>query len=205
MIEGTGQSLAEILANGSGEMKLYMGSGGNLSALLVDLSGLQFGNALLSALGVPTRANIQCLITDFVLKNGDAQSRLTMVDTDESRIGIAGGIDLRKEALNLVLRTEAKHFSVGSLPAPIDIDGTLANPSIHPDLAKGGARAATAAGLGVLLTPLAALLPTIQFGTGEDGACAGLLREIKTPPRAPAPSKAKAKRRRRAVAAGFPA
>ena len=28
-------------------------AGGNLSALIVDLAGLEFGNALLSALGVP--------------------------------------------------------------------------------------------------------------------------------------------------------
>jgi hypothetical protein len=33
------------------------------------------------------------------------------------------------------------------------------------------ARAGAAAGLGVLLTPLGALLPTIQFGVGNDNAC----------------------------------
>jgi hypothetical protein len=35
-------------------MKMAM-AGGDLSALLVDLSGLQFGNALLSALGFPKK------------------------------------------------------------------------------------------------------------------------------------------------------
>lgn len=160
-----------------------MGSGGNLSALLVDLSGLEFGNALLSALGVPTRTQIECLVTDFVLKNGEAESRLTMLDSEEARIGIVGGIDLRHETLDLTLRTVAKHFSVGSLPALIGIKGTLASPSVQPDLSETGARAAAAAGLGVLLTPLAALLPTIQTGIGEDGACAGLVREAQAPPR----------------------
>jgi hypothetical protein len=33
------------------------------------------------------------------------------------------------------------------------------------------ARAGAAAGLGVVLTPLGALLPTIQFGVGNDNAC----------------------------------
>ncbi|MDT7951716.1 MAG: AsmA family protein [Acetobacteraceae bacterium] len=183
VIEGTGKSLAAILGDGNGEIKLYMGSGGNLSALLVDLSGLQFGNALLSALGIPTRERIECLITDVSLKGGHAESRLTMLDTNDSRIGITGGVNLKTEQMNLSLRTKAKHFSVGTLPAPIGIGGTLGNPSIRPDLAEGGARAAAAVGLGVLLTPLAGLLPTIQFGTGDDNACAGLLREIKTPPR----------------------
>ncbi len=183
VIDGAGRSVAQILGNGNGELKLYMGHGGNLSALLVDLSGLQFGNALLSALGVPSREQIQCLITDFTLSNGNAESRLTMLDTDASRIGITGGVNLRTERMGLTLRTQAKHFSVGSLPTPIGVGGTLGSPSIKPDLAEGGARAAAAVGLGVLLTPVAGLLPTIQFGTGEDHACAGLLQEIKTPPR----------------------
>ncbi len=199
VIEGTGRSMAEILAHGNGELKLYMGAGGNLSALLVDLSGLEFGNALLSALGVPNRAQIQCLVTDFVLHSGEAQSRLTMLDTSEARIGVTGGIDLRDEALKLMIRTQAKHFSVGSLPTPIGIGGTLGGPSIQPDLVEAGARAAAAVGLGVLLTPLAALLPTIEFGTGEDNACAGLLREVKAqPPKAtsPAPAPARARRKR---------
>lgn len=183
IIEGTGKSLADILGGGNGEVKLYMGPGGNLSALLVDLSGLQFGNALLSALGVPSRERIECLITDMMLTNGNAQSRLTMLDTNDSRVGITGAVNLKTERMDLMLRTQAKHFSVGSLPTPIGIGGTLGNPSIKPDLAEGGVRAAAAVGLGVLLTPVAGLLPTIQFGTGEDNACAGLLREIKTPPR----------------------
>jgi uncharacterized protein involved in outer membrane biogenesis len=183
VIDGTGESLGQILGNGNGEVKLYMGPGGNLSALLVDLSGLQFGNALLSALGVPSREQIECLITDVMLTDGNAQSRLTMLDTNDSRIGITGAINLKSEQMGLTLRTQSKHFSIGSLPIPIGISGTLGAPSIKPDLEQGGARAAAAVGLGVLLTPVAGLLPTIQLGTGDDHACTGLLREIKTPPR----------------------
>ena len=185
MIEGAGRSLADILANGNGEMKLYMGSGGNVSALLVDLSGLQFGNALLSALGVPDRAKIQCLITDFVLRQGVVEARTLLLDTDEARVGGKGTINLRDETLKLVLETDSKHFSIGSLPAPVDITGTLGKPSAMPDAAVVGARVGAAVGLGILLTPLGALLPTIQLGTGEDGACAGLLAKAKTPPRVP--------------------
>ena len=196
VIDGSGRSMAEILAHGNGELKLYMGSGGNVSALLVDLSGLQFGNAVLSALGVPDRAKIQCLVTDFVLQQGIVDARTFLLDTDEARVGGKGSINLRDESLKLVLDTESKHFSIGSLPAPVDITGTFAKPSVMPDLAVVGARAGAAVGLGILLTPLGALLPTIQLGTGEDNACAGLLTDAKAPPRVPprAPARAKAKR-----------
>ncbi len=194
VIDGTGKSMADILGHGNGELKLYMGSGGNLSALLVDLSGLQFGNAVLSALGVPNRANIQCLITDFVLQQGVVDARTLLLDTDEARVGGKGNINLRDETLKLVLETESKHFSIGSLPAPVDITGTFAKPSVLPDLAVVGARAGAAVGLGILLTPLGALLPTIQLGTGEDGACAGLLANAKAPPSVPARTPARPRR-----------
>ncbi len=183
VIDGTGRSTAEILAHGNGEMKLYMGSGGNVSALLVDLSGLQFGNAVLSALGIPNRARIQCLVTDFVLQRGVAQARTAILDTDENRVVATGSVNLGSEQLAIVLNTDAKHFSIGTLPAPINVTGTLGAPSVAPDAKELGARAGAAIGLGIVLTPLAALLPTIQLGTGEDGACASLLRQGRTPPR----------------------
>ena len=49
-LESVGNSVATMLANGNGGVRMGM-AGGDLSSLLVDLSGLQFGNALLSALG----------------------------------------------------------------------------------------------------------------------------------------------------------
>ena len=200
VIDGSGRSMAEILARGNGELKLYMGSGGNVSALLIDLSGLEFGNAALSALGIPTRAIVQCLITDFVLQQGVATARTAILDTDEARVAATGSVNLRTEALALVLNTEPKHFSVGSLHAPVNIAGSLGAPSVRPDLAIVAARAGAAVGLAIVATPLAGLLPTIQLGTGEDGACSGLLRAAATPPRVPAVSPAPARppaRRRR--------
>ena len=55
----TGDSLGSLLGHGDGDLRLGM-SGGNLSALLVDIAGLEFGNALLSALGIPQRATLEC-------------------------------------------------------------------------------------------------------------------------------------------------
>ncbi|MGI4951624.1 MAG: AsmA family protein, partial [Janthinobacterium lividum] len=189
VIDGTGRSLAEILGFGNGELKLFMGPGGNVSALLVDLSGLQFGNALLSALGIPDRATLQCMAVDLTLEKGLATARTMVLDTDEARVGAKGWISLNREMLGLVLETDAKHFSVGSLPTPIDVGGTFANPSVAPQAGPLAARGAAAVALGIVGTPLAALLPTIQFGTGEDGACQRLLPQVRSAPRVPASSR----------------
>jgi AsmA family protein len=83
--------------------------------------------------------------------------------------------DLRTEQLDLQLKTNAKHFTIGSLATPLNIGGMLKNPSIRPGAALA-VRGGLAAGLGVAFPPLA-LLPTIQFGTAqeEDPRCEATL------------------------------
>ena len=165
----TGNSLATLLARGDGSLKLGM-AGGNLSALLVDILGLEFGNALLSALGMPQRANLECFVADFGLNRGQLDTKTLLLDTSEARVLGTGGVNLASETIDYKLKTESKHFSVGTLSTPIDITGRLKSPKIQPEIGPLAVKAGAAIGLGILFPP-AALLPTIQFGTGEDGAC----------------------------------
>ena len=190
-IDTNGNSLASMMGQGNGELKLVLVSAGNLSALLVDIAGLEFGNAVLSALGVPNRANIDCFVTDLPMRAGVVDTKALLLDTDEGRITGRGTIDLRNQTLDYALTTRSKHFSVGSLPGPINISGPITSPSIRPG-AEVVARAGAAAGLGILLTPLGALLPTIQFGVGNDNACATAEAAERQPLRAPPPSKRRA-------------
>jgi hypothetical protein len=164
-----------MLNNGHGSLQLAM-VGGDLSAVLVDLSGLEFGNALLSALGMPQRAKAECFITEAALNRGDFRLQALVLDTSEAIITGTGGVNLRDELLYIQLRTEAKLFSIGSLPAPINIGGTLKNPAIS----RAGTRTAggAASGLGFIF-PLLAALPTIQFGTGEEHRCDQILARAK--------------------------
>ena len=66
VLDGHGNSHAQMLRHGNGERKLFT-RGRAVSTLLADLSGLQSGEALLFALQVPNRTTIHCLATDFVL------------------------------------------------------------------------------------------------------------------------------------------
>lgn len=168
-IDSTGRSVSEILGNANGEMTVVT-VGGNISALLADLSGLQFGRALLSALGIPDRTRIECLIGDFGLTRGALRVRTLLLDTESHVVTGSGVAGLGKEVLDLRLRTDSKGFSIGSLPTSIGIGGTFKDPSIMPDVGEVAARAGAAVGLGVLFPPLA-LLPTIQLGVGENSQC----------------------------------
>jgi uncharacterized protein involved in outer membrane biogenesis len=177
-IDATGDSLASLLANGNGGIKMAM-AGGELSAVLVDLTGLQFGKALLSALGVPQKTPVQCFVGDLDLKRGVLDFSTMTLDTGEAIVNAGGQVNLIDEKIDLNLKTNSKKFSVGSLPTRINVTGTFKDPSIRPG-AEVAARAGAAAGLAALFLPLA-ILPTIQFGTSDadDARCGTLLKRAR--------------------------
>lgn len=177
-LTGTGNSLAAILGHGNGRLQLFMNKGGDVSALMVDLAGLQMGDAVLSALGIPNKSNIQCLVSDFTLTNGQLNTKAFLLATSEANILGSGTADLTTETINLALDTEATHISIGSLSTPINIGGTLKHPSILPAPGPLAARVLPAIGLGVLFPPLA-LIPTIRLGLGDKNACTDTLQSLR--------------------------
>lgn len=186
-LTGKGRSAAELLGGGNGELKLAM-VGGDFSSLLLDLAGLDFGNALLRLIGVTPRTEVRCLIGDFELRNGLLDTRSFVLDTGTTNVLLDGGLSFKDETLKMRLSTQPKRANIGRLKAPIHIGGTFSDPSIRPDFIDLGIRGGAAVALGVLLTPLAAVLPTLQLGPGEDRDCKTLQTEagINAPPQ-PAP------------------
>ena len=168
-LDATGNSFADLMGHGDGGFNLVLSGGGNLSALLINIAGLEFGQAFLSALGVPTRTNLNCFLADLTLRRGIASTNVFLLDTDEARTVGKGDLDFRNQTIDYQVTTRSTHFSIGSLPGPVDISGKIKSPSIRPG-AEIVARAGAAVGLGVVFAPLG-LLPTIQFGVGNDNAC----------------------------------
>jgi AsmA family protein len=171
-LKGRGASLSAIVGRGDGAMHVVMPKGGDVNALLVDLSGIELGRAFLAAINLPNKERIRCMVVDFVLQRGILASRTLVVDTTDHIISGGGRIDLSQELLEMHLRTDSKHFSIGSLAAPIRVSGPFKNLSFAPD-GEVVLRAGAAIGLG-LLFPAAAILPTIQFGVGDTSPCAGV-------------------------------
>jgi uncharacterized protein involved in outer membrane biogenesis len=176
VIDSTGDSVATFAGNGDGSVQLVMSGGGDLSALLVDISGFEFGNTLLSALGIPSRDQIQCFVGDWGLRHGLLSTRTMILNTSDNIVQGSGDVNLRNETVDYKLKTEAKHFSIGTLPSPIAITGTFKDPSIRPEILPLAARGGAAVALAFLFPP-AALLPTIQFGVGDDPHCAPMVKK----------------------------
>ena len=187
-LNATGNSIASWAGNGTGGVALYM-TGGNLSDILVSLSGLEFGNALIAALGLPRQTDVHCFVGDFALNRGLVSTRTLLLDTGSAVVRGGGTVDLKSEAIRYQIDSKPKHFSIGSLPAPINIGGTMKKPSIGP--AKGPliARGAAAVALGIVAAPLA-LLPTIQFGVKDPHVCQALVAEAEHQTRTGTPGQA---------------
>jgi uncharacterized protein involved in outer membrane biogenesis len=176
-LDSRGNSVAQLLGRGNGGLKLFLG-GGDLSALLVNLAGLDFGNTLLSAIGLPSRTHLRCMIGDFGLDKGVLDTHMLLVDTDAANIVGDGKLNFTDETIDYRIHTETKHLSVGALKSPIDIDGTFKTPHVRPEAGPLAARAGVAAVLGIFATPLAALIPTLQLGLGKDNDCGQLIATV---------------------------
>src|SRR3546814_5231688 len=119
-----------MLGDGDGSLKLFM-SGGDISALLVNLAGLDLGNSLISALGLPRRAEMRCMIVDMGLHDGQVKTNTLLFDTSAAKLLGSGSIDLKKETVDYQIRTQSKHPNIGSLAEPININGTLRSTRIQ--------------------------------------------------------------------------
>jgi uncharacterized protein involved in outer membrane biogenesis len=187
-LNATGNSIASWAGNGNGGVALYM-TGGNLSDILVSLSGLQFGNALIAALGLPRQTNVRCFVGDFGLDRGIINTRTLLLDTGTAVIRGGGTVNLKNEAINYRIVSKPKHFSIGSLPAPIDITGTMKKPGIGVEKKQLLERGGAAVALGIIALPLA-IIPTIQLGVKDPHECQALVTEAEAQDRDDKPGQA---------------
>ncbi len=177
-LQARGNSVAALLGAGNGKLRLSM-AGGDMSALLINLAGLDFGNALLSALGIPSRADLRCMVADLDLRDGIVHTDTFLLDTTEANVVGTGTVNLKTEVVDYRVQTEPKTFNIGSVAAPINIRGPLKKPRIRPDTGSLARRGTAAVVLGIIGTPLAALAATVQLGTGKDADCASLIKAVR--------------------------
>jgi AsmA family protein len=103
-----------------------------------------------------------------------------VIDTTDTNILGEGQLSLLEETLQMKLSPEPKDFSILSLRTPVHITGTLKHPKVYPDKMLA-IRVGAAVVLGVIATPLAALIPLIETGPGEDNDCKALIASAKQP------------------------
>ncbi|HEY0061847.1 MAG TPA: AsmA family protein [Telluria sp.] len=191
-LSAKGNSVASLLGASNGEVKTLVDQG-TISKLLLEEMGLNIGNIVVTKLFGDKQVKLNCMVTDFGVTNGTMQTRVFIVDTEEAIITAEGTVNLANEQLDLTLRPETKQLRIFSLRAPIHVRGGFSKPDVSIDKGVLALKAGGAIALG-LAAPVAALLPLVNAGPGENSACAALLAQARIKPQAPPPGKtAKAK------------
>ncbi len=118
---------------------------------------------------------INCGLFGFTVRNGIAAADPILIDTEKNVMTATGGFSFKDESLDVRFRADAKKFSVFSGQSPVGINGHFAAPGIQiitPELlARGGAGLA----LGVVASPVAAVLAFVDPGDAKSAACGPVL------------------------------
>ena len=175
-LSGKGNSVAAMLASASGEVGVAM-TGGELSNLMVELVGLDGGEAIRFLVGGDRKTPIRCAVGSFQVRNGIATSEAIVLDTEDTNISGAGTVNLRDETLDVTLRPQPKDKSILVVRSPIRLHGPFADPDVSVKKGPIVARAGAALLLG-LVNPLAALIPLVETGPGKDSDCGVLLASV---------------------------
>lgn len=170
ILDTTGNSVAAMLGHGNGDITLLMEQG-RISNLLMELVGLDVAESLGFMLTKDKSTGVRCIIGNFKVNKGLMKTAPFVVDTVDTNINITGQVDLGKETTDLRLNANPKDISILSARVPLLVKGSLKSPSVTPDPTRLAAKGAASAVLGALLTPIAAIIPWIDWGLGEDSAC----------------------------------
>jgi uncharacterized protein involved in outer membrane biogenesis len=162
-LKGQGNSVAALMAGLNGDFIVILGEG-KMPVKYLNLVGADLTSSLtrlLNPFGEKIdRAQINCAVCDFNIKDGMANSDIIMIDDPRKTLISKGTINLKTEALDFDIQTKPKEgigtentakisVSLSEITKPFKLSGTLANPSLQIDLT----RTATTFGR-VLLGPL---------------------------------------------------
>ena len=171
-IAGRGNSIADAAANANGKLSAAI-SNGRVSNLLDAASGLNGGKVIQLLAGGDKTISVNCGGLAFDITDGMGKSKLFVVDTEQTQILGDGNFNLKSETFDITLTPKPKSVGILSLRTPVRLYGRFnqADYELHkgPLLARAGGAVAL-----LTLAPIAALLPLIETGPGEDSDCRAL-------------------------------
>lgn len=174
-LHGAGDSVHDVASSADGSIALVVPRGEVRSAL-AELTGINVVNGVGLLLAKDQQKDdIRCGVADFDVQDGVMHAQNIVFDTEKVLITAQGEVRLGLEQLDLEIEGQPKRPRLGRLHSPIQIDGTLRQPSVGVDAGKVAGQAGVAVALGALVTPLAAIVAFIDPGLAKDADCAALL------------------------------
>ena len=174
VLSGTGESFRELMATASGNSFLAM-SGGQISAMLVELAGLDVAESLGYLVRGDQSIAVRCGLLDLQGQNGQMAVQTLVFDSADTVIHGEGKIDLRDERVDIVVLPVPKDFSPLSLRSYIRAHGPFNNLSVFPDPIKTGTDSWIKKIFNVLTMLVLSPFQPRDIGQGTDVDCDALM------------------------------
>lgn len=168
-LSGRGDTPAKLLGSSNGQI-LFAAQGGQASALLVEILGLDAAEAVTLLGRKHVKQPLRCAVVNLQVKDGTAKTAPLVVDATDTVLSVEGTLQLGEEKINLTARAEPRDASVFTLRTPIEIAGTFLDPQIKPRKGPLAARGAAALALAAI-NPLLAIIPFVDPGGDPEGGC----------------------------------
>lgn len=176
-VEGAGNGFRDVAASLTGRASLWS-ENADLLAIVAEGAALDVGEVLLL---INQRAAEEkytpgrCTAISLALEDGIGTLDPAVIDTEDSLVVGKGTLNLKRESMDLSVRSEAKDVSFGTLVGDISVGGTFRNPEIDAISPETVLHIGIAALIGSLTTGGLAALPFIEPGGEEDAPCGELL------------------------------
>lgn len=167
---GAGGSIRRAMASSNGRIRALLDEGA-ISRRTLELIGLDLLNYIFAS---DEAVATMCGVADITVTDGIGEAGTLLIVTPDSQIHGAGTFDFRRERFDLQVQARDVSPNIGSLGGPINVGGAFRDPEISP-ANETYLRGLASVALGVFLTPLAALLGTVQIDAVEGGVCERLL------------------------------
>ncbi len=205
VIDGKGDSVHRVMSDANGTFTAVLPKG-EINAAFAELTGIDVAKGLGLLLTNPRdKDEIRCGVARFDIKKGLMTADNITFDTQTVVIRGRGDINLGAESLNLEIKGEPKKLRLARLRTPIEVRGHLKKPTFGLDAGSTAKQGAAAAALGVLATPIAALIAFVDPGLAKDQNCAQMIAAAESHgPAPPKPGDASADRPSRRSSANEP-
>lgn len=175
-LKGTGDTLRDSLATSTGRIAIILPKG-SFWTKYIQLSEFDIGvfvqKLFQDKLKKPVEIN--CGLIGFTVRDGVAAADPTLIDTDKNVMTAKGGFSFKDESLDMSFRADGKKFSLFSGQSPIGIKGYFAAPGINIISPQLLTRGGVGLGLGLVASPLAAVLAFVDVGDAKSAACGPVL------------------------------
>jgi AsmA family protein len=173
-VTGHGRSVHQVAASANGTVTAVLPHG-VIRDSLARLSGIDLGGLARLLAKDKKETVVRCGIASFQAHEGTLTAQSMVVDTDPVLITGDGAIHLDSEALDLAFHGHPKRFVLLRVRSPLLVRGTLSHPLLEMKARNSAVQVTEAVALGVVLTPLAAVLAFVDPGLTKNADCAALI------------------------------